>query len=52
MRSHRKMKEASSKRREGGVVGESDHTIAGDVLLSWDKFLEEEDSHDGNLINW
>ena len=46
------MKEASRKLREGGVVVGLNHAIVGDVLPGWDKFLEEEDSHDGNLVNW
>ena len=46
------IKEASRKRRESGAVGGSNHNVLVDVLPSWDDFLEEEDSHYGNLVNW
>ena len=46
------MKEASRKRREGGDIGGSNHAIVGGMIPSWDELLQEEDSHDDNLVSW
>ena len=46
------LKEAVRKRKEGILLGDSNHEMKRDVLRSWDVLLGEEGSHDRNVFDW
>ena len=46
----KELKETAWCLESGDDVIDSNHAVEGEILPSWDEFIEDEDSHDKNLL--